>query len=79
MQYPNISTVLLVIGVLRLVNKPLFALLHYITKQTPTVKDDQALEKVEKSLTYKVFLFTLDWLASFKLPETKPETKVENK
>ena len=71
-QYPHISTVLVVVGILRIINKPLFALLHVIVQSTKSEKDDQALEKVEKSIVYKIFLFLLDWFASFKIPETKP-------
>ena len=79
LQYPHIAAVLLVVGILRIINKPIFALLHVIVQSTKTEKDNQALEKVEKSLLYKIFLFTLDWLASFKLPESEIKTTEKEK
>ena len=70
-EYPNITTALLVIGILRVINKPLFSLLRIIVQSTKTTKDDEMLDKVEGSLAYKIFCFALDWFASFKLPLKK--------
>ena len=58
---------LMVVGVLRLINKPLFALLRQYVNLTPDKKDNELLDQVEKSKAYQVFLFAIDWLASIKL------------
>ncbi|MEW6303501.1 MAG: hypothetical protein AB1705_08530 [Verrucomicrobiota bacterium] len=70
---PWLSTVLLVIGVLRVAVKPAMALFYTIVKATPTDWDDKLYERVESSKVYKAICFALDWLASVKLvhPKTK--------
>lgn len=70
-KFPFIASVLMLIGVLRLINKPLFAFLHAFVLATPTTKDDEALNKVEQSKFYLTVVFILDWLGSIKLPEKK--------
>lgn len=57
----------MVIGVLRVVNKPLFTLLREYVNVTPDPKDNEILDRVEKSKFYSAFLFALDWLASVKI------------
>ena len=64
--YPELSILLALIGLLRTINKPLFSFLHFYVKKTKTTKDDELLEKVEKSATYKMYLYLLDWLTSIK-------------
>ncbi len=64
--YPKIAAALAAIGALRLVVKPIMAVLRTITAQTPTPVDDEALANVEHSKLYLGFLFVLDWLASIK-------------
>jgi len=70
-KYPILMTVFLVIGILRSINKPLFAFLNTLVKATPTLKDDEALVVVEQSKIYKAISFALDWTASVKLPVKK--------
>lgn len=67
-QYPILIAVLSVIGVLRVVNKPLFSFLHVVTGATATTKDDEVLAKVEESKAYKVVTYILDWFGSVKIP-----------
>lgn len=66
-QYPIIASVLMIIGTLRLIIKPLFSFLHTITDATPSVSDNEFLAKVENSTFLKTALFLLDWLASVKV------------
>lgn len=66
-QFPVMGTILMIIGFLRLVNKPLFTILHIIVGATPTKKDDEILDNVEKSKFYKWFVYILDWFGSVKL------------
>lgn len=66
-KYPVVITVLSVIGGLRLILKPLFALAHAVADVVPGDKDDAAIKAVEDSKVMKGFLFAIDWIASVKL------------
>ena len=67
-QYPVLASVLLVMGGLRIVVKPLMGILHELAIYTPTQKDDELLGKVEASSFYKGLVYVVDWFASVKLP-----------
>jgi hypothetical protein len=66
-QYPVIASVFLLMGALRFVLKPLFALAHAVVDQTPSTTDNQILDNVEQSTFMKTLYFVLDWLASVKV------------
>lgn len=66
-KYPVAASVLAVIGVLRVINKPIFAIAHAIVEATPSKSDDDALAAVEASAFYKGLVFVLDWFASVKV------------
>lgn len=66
-KYPFIATVLMVIGTLRAINKPLFVFLHAFSKATESKKDDKVVADIEASKGYKSFVFIMDYLASVKL------------
>jgi len=70
-KFPIITTILLLMGMVRVVNKPLFAILHYLVLVTPWKQDDVYLDKVESSKAYKAFCFVLDWVTSIKLNPKK--------
>lgn len=76
--HPVFMTVLSVVGALRLLNKPLFSLLHAVVEVTPTKSDNELLAKVEASKAYKWFVYLLDWFASVKVPQVT-EKKEEPK
>lgn len=65
--YPTLSTVIMVIGALRLIVKPLLAIARSVVQYTPSTADDAALDSVEQSTIMKGLLFVLDWFASVKL------------
>jgi hypothetical protein len=67
--YPNLTTFFAVVGFLRTINKPFFALLRMWAQSTSSTKDDETLNKIEASPQYKTLTFLLDWLASVKLPK----------
>jgi hypothetical protein len=67
--YPLISSFLMIVGFLRIINKPLFAMLQSIVKVTPWESDNKILEAVERSRLYAIFCFLVDWLGSVKLPK----------
>jgi hypothetical protein len=74
-QYPLIASLLIALGSLRLFIKPLMAGLRLWTSSTDTRRDDEILDKVERSWAYTGFLFLLDWLTSIKLT---PKTSATN-
>jgi hypothetical protein len=63
----GVTSFLSIVGFLRLVNKPLFALLHSYVKSTSSEDDDKKLEGFMNSSQYKLFCFVLDWVTSVKL------------
>jgi hypothetical protein len=70
-KWPVASSVLMVVGVLRVINKPLFAFARTFVASTPSLKDDAVLAQIEGSKVYKSISFILDWFGSIKLPEKK--------
>lgn len=68
-RYPIISSLLLVIGALRFVVKPLLLAARYIVRGTASTKDDEWLTRIEGSPWLTAILFAADWLASIKLPK----------
>jgi hypothetical protein len=66
-----VVAVFAVIGTLRAVFKPLFALAEAFVKSTESTKDDEVLAGVKASSIYKIVAFLLDYLGSIKLPKAK--------
>jgi hypothetical protein len=66
-----IVAVFLIVGSLRVVFKPAFALAYAIAAVTPGTKDDEAVKKAEESKIAKAIAFALDYIASIKLPPKK--------
>lgn len=67
-KYPVLTSIFLVIGILRAINKPFFAFLRAYVLATPSTSDDAVLDRVEQSQVYKAISFVLDWTTSIKLP-----------
>lgn len=67
MKYPAAMTFLSIVGVLRLINKPLFSMLKLYAMTTPHDSDDKAIEAVEKSKVYLGITYILDYLGSIKV------------
>lgn len=70
-KYPAIASVLMLMGVLRAVFKPLMSLLHAYVEATPSEKDNELLKKIMDSKAYSVIQYILDYTASIKLPKKK--------
>ena len=62
-----LTQVVLVMGSLRLVFKPIMVAWHNYVAGTASAADDAALEKFERGPIYKTVSFVLDWGASIKL------------
>jgi hypothetical protein len=65
---PFLAQLLVYVGALRLIFKPLFSFLHSVVDATPTPKDNELLAKAEGSKLMSVISYALDYLASIKLP-----------
>ena len=65
-QFPWIATIFMVIGVIRVVVKPLMELAKSIAASTPSTKDDAAVASLESNKIYKTVLFVIDWIFSLK-------------
>lgn len=72
-KYPILLTIAAIMGMARLILKPLMTFLHEMVVVTETKRDDEILAKVETSAVYKGLLFVLDWVFSLKL--AKPVKK----
>lgn len=59
------------VGILRLINKPLFAFFGCYVRLTPWQWDNDLLARIEGSRTYRALLFLLDWVASVKIQPSK--------
>jgi len=70
-KYGWLAAVVTWLGVLRLINKPLFTIIKTITSATKTPKDDAVVEKIETSKFWKLFEFVLDYVGSIKLDVIK--------
>lgn len=65
-KYPIITTVLMVMGLLRLILKPIVEWLRARAAATADPADDERLAQAERSWWFKALLFALDWGASIK-------------
>jgi hypothetical protein len=68
-EYPIASSVLVVVGVLRAIFKPIMTAIEAVVAATPTQKDDLALEKAKASKLYLALVWFIDYIASVKLPK----------
>lgn len=66
---PWIGSILMGIGLLRVLLKPLMSLIQAYVLYTPKLDDDSALSVFMDSSTYKSISYVLDWAASIKLPQ----------
>ncbi len=76
-KYGWATTVVLVIGSLRIVFKPVMLALENYVKQTPGTIDDERLAKFEAGPIYKIIAFLLDLGASVKLPLITPPANAD--
>lgn len=67
--YPVIATILMVIGVARMIFKPFFSFMQAVVDATPSANDNEILAKVEASKVYKAIAYAFDWFGSIKLPK----------
>lgn len=70
-QYPWITKLVLIMGVARLIFKPLMSAIQAKVVLTPDKSDDAKLRRIMTSTPYLIFSFLLDLTASIKLPRNK--------
>lgn len=70
-KYQWFMIVCLVIGIFRMVFKPIMAIIESIVIYTPSQKDDAALASFKDSNVYKAIIWVVDYLLSIKLPGQK--------
>lgn len=74
--HPWVATLLLLIGSLRLVCKPLMSLVRARVTATPGTEDDAQLQRITSSWWYQALAWTLDFVASIKIsPPAKPTAR----
>ena len=67
-QYPWLSQVIMTVGALRLIFKPLFSFIAAFIKSTPTTDDDVAWAKLKDSKITRTLVWVVDYLSSIKIP-----------
>lgn len=70
-QFPWLGTVLMVLGAIRVIVKPLMAAFQSYVEYTPSESDNALFLKVKDNPIYKGIVFVLDYLGSVKLPGAK--------
>lgn len=70
--HPILMSILVAVGGLRLLMKPIMVGLHRFVRMTPTAKDNELLAKLESSKAWRAFAWTVDYLGSVKLPVKTP-------
>jgi len=68
-KYPIFGSIVGVVGILRLIMKPLFSFFREFVLATPSDRDDAFLNKVEGSKIYSFIVFLVDYISSIKLPK----------
>lgn len=68
-QFPVVSTILAVIGGLRVIFKPIMTAVEAVVAATPSPKDNLVVEGIKANVLYKGFVWVLDFFASVKLPK----------
>jgi hypothetical protein len=71
-KYGWVTTVVLVIGSLRILFKPVMLAIEKYVRDTPSPEDDARIARFEAGPVYKVIGFILDFGASIKLPLVTP-------
>lgn len=67
-KHPNFTYILMGIGILRLIFKPLMMLIVRYVDSTPTILDNEKVKAFMNSKVYMLICFVFDLTASVKLP-----------
>ena len=70
-KYQWFMVICIVIGVFRMVFKPIMSIIDAVIAYTPTTTDDVAWAGIKENRIYKGFIWAVDYLLSIKLPGQK--------
>lgn len=70
-KYQWFLTLCIVIGVARMIFKPIMALIDAVVAYTPSTKDDEFMAGLKENRIYKGIIWVVDYLLSIKLPGQK--------
>ena len=71
-KFPWLGTVLLIVGSLRLLLKPIFSIAHSYVLATASTRDDEIYTKIEQSPITRSLFYVLDWFGSIKAQPVIP-------
>ena len=75
-KYPWIATFISIIGICRMVAKPVWSAVLAVVKATPTTADDKFLDEAEHTTWWKYTSYVIDWFFSIKLgPQATSQAK----
>lgn len=66
---PWFADLLMIMGVLRLIFKPLFTIIGTVVEATESKVDDSYLAGIKASKGYAIVVWSLDFFASVKMPK----------
>lgn len=69
--HPIVAAILMIIGAIRTINKPLFSWLHKLAEKGQWQWLKRTTTAIEASKWYKRFSYLLDWMGSVKLEKNK--------
>jgi len=72
-KWPVVSSVLIIMGGLRFLFKPIMSAAEKYVAYTPSLKDDAFFKKLTESKIYKGVAWLVDFFGSIKLPKAKKE------
>lgn len=66
---PHLPEVLIIMGAMRVVFKPLMATIQAYVDYTETLKDNELLDRLQQKGWFKAVAWVLDYVGSIKLPK----------
>lgn len=71
-KWPVMTTIIMVIGVLRACVKPAMSLLQAYVLATPSKSDDEFVANFQSGKIYRAIAWFIDYVSSIKLPVNPP-------
>lgn len=70
-EYPWFANLVVIMGSLRVIFKPLFSLIDAVIAATPNQDDDKAWLAFKQSKAASLLIWLIDYIASVKIPKGK--------
>ena len=70
-EYPWFANLVVIMGSLRVIFKPLFSLIDAVIAATPNKDDDKAWLQFKQSKAASLLIWLIDYIASVKIPKGK--------